>query len=672
MLQLILAKIYDEHQSESRPGKACAFQDFESLGSSYASVASELNEILASAAGFYGAHLPKAIDDTFQPPDEVLAHCAQVIAPHLITAASKEVIQVFYMKFAKDIYRWDLAQYFTPPTVTDFIVEAFNPTSGELVKDPACGSADFLVAAFHRSRAKKIKNAADMMHGADDDKKAVQISVLNMLLNGDGKTNIRKEDSLESVAQDRIRSRTDKKFKAKQYHALVCNPPFGVKIVEKRRDILKEFELGHVWERNIKGEWVQTPEVLSQQEKGLLFAEVCVHQARPGGRIAIILPNGYLGNRSDRYVSFREWLLRQCRVVSVCGFPRFTFKTSGADVSTSVVLLEKRMKPLASSQADDDYMFNVELIENVGWSVGDNKAQPVFERAESDGSYLVDVAGRKVIKSDFSAVLDDIRNSPVVSHFPWLVKDLGLAPHGKKALGWAVAIDVVLNDKALTLDAKRHSRKLAQLQSEIRGRKHLKLTQIFDVVPQGKVAAGTAFKKKDELVYAYVDIDNIGAGNYRVTNLRGWELPQRAKHIAEPLDVFVGSIWSSVSKWCLIGNTVQERLVVTNGCHRLRLRKGMEKYLLDVCVFLCSEAYATQMRALARGSDGLAEIHEDDLALVLVPLISHASERSVLQPFVDALLQGAPTLKDQVINMLATSALKLPLPPRRPHHSALV
>jgi type I restriction enzyme M protein len=395
MLQLILAKIYDEHQSETT-GDPCVFQDFESIGTSFADAAVELNAVLDSAVSFYSAHLPKSIDEHFQLDADVLAYCAKNIAPHLITAANKEVIQTFYMKFAKDLYRWDLAQYFTPPTVTDFIVEALNPTSGELVKDPACGSSDFLVATFHRSRARKIKNAADMTHGADDDVKAVQISVLNMLLNGDGKTNIRKEDSLAAFASDRTIARADKKFKPVQYHAVVCNPPFGLKIIEKRHQILKEFDLAHAWERDAKGAWVMTPEVLASQEKGLLFAEVCVHQARPGGRIAIILPNGYLGNQSARYVSFREWLLRHCRVASVCGFPRFTFKTSGADVSASVVYLEKRAKPLASSSDDVDYMFNAELIENVGWSVGDNKAQPVFERAETDGSYLVNSEGKKV------------------------------------------------------------------------------------------------------------------------------------------------------------------------------------------------------------------------------------------------------------------------------------
>lgn len=671
MLQLILAKIYDEHQCESDPSSDCIFQDYESIGTSARTAAAELNNVLESAVSFYSAHLPKAIDTRFQVDDKILSYCGQIMAPHLITAANKEVIQTFYMKFAKDLYRWDLAQYFTPPTVTDFIIEALNPVSGELIKDPACGSADFLVATFHRSRAKKIKNAADMLHGADDDKKAVQISVLNMLLNGDGKTNIQKQDSLVAVAADRVAEKKDSKFKRTQYHSVVCNPPFGVKIVEKRREVLMEFSLGHAWAKDANGKWRQSEEILAQQEKGLLFAEVCVHQAKSGGRIAIIVPNGYLGNRSDRYASFREWLLRHCRIVSVCGFPRFTFKTSGADVSASVLYLEKRAKPLAAAADDSDYMFNAELIENVGWSVGDNKAQATYERDELDGSYLVGEDGKKIVKSDFSSVLSDMRASPVISQYPWMVKGLGLMPHGSKATGWAVPISNVLNDAVRTLDPKRHSRKYAALVADIQQREHLQLTSIFDVVTQGTRAKGTSFRKIDEELYAYVDIDSMGAGEYRASPTRGWQLPARGRHVAGPLDIFVGSIWSSVTKWCLIEANPVDNLIVTNGCHRLKLKKGMRKYLVDVCVFLCSETYATQMRALARGSDGLAEIHEDDLSIVLVPILS-ATERKAFEPLVQSLMDGTGTLRGTVQEMLSSAKLGLPQPKPRPHHSALV
>lgn len=339
-------------------------------------------------------------------------------------------------------------------------------------------------------------------------------------------------------------------------------------------------------------------------------------------------------------------------------------------MSASVVYLEKRQKPIANAADDMDYMFNAELIESVGWSVGDNKAQPVYERAESDGSYLVGPDGKKVIKSDFGAALNDLRNSPAVSHFPWLVKGITVPAGGR--LGWAVGIDIVMKDPMLTLDPKRHSRKYASLVESIEAGSHLMLTDIFDVVGQGRVAAGTSFKKKDEVIYGYIDIDNIGAGDFKVTPMRGWQLPARGRHVTAPLDVFVGSIWSSVTKWCLIGKNPRKNLVVTNGCHRLRLKPGMDKHLTDVCIFLCSEAYATQMRALARGSDGLAEIHEEDLRLVRVPLIVSPKQKAELKPLVDSLVAGNSSLKGAVQDMLVRSALSLPLPMPRPHHSALV
>ena len=123
------------------------------------------------------------------------------------------------MKFAKSIYKWDLAQYFTPHEVIDFIVDVVHPQYGEHVKDPACGSADFLISAFrHSGNSTKSQNC---VWGTDNSPQAVQISILNMVLNGDGKTQITQEDSLESYS-----------LNSKRFQVVLCNPPFGTKIVE--------------------------------------------------------------------------------------------------------------------------------------------------------------------------------------------------------------------------------------------------------------------------------------------------------------------------------------------------------------------------------------------------------------------------------------------------------
>jgi type I restriction enzyme M protein len=139
----------------------------------------------------------------------------------------------------------------------------------------------------------------------------------------------------------------------------------------------------------------------------------------------------------------------------------------------------------------------------------------------------------------------------------------------------------------------------------------------------------------------------MGYGEYRRLELRGWELPDRAKHFALAGDIYVGSIWGSVQKLCLIGPE-QDNYVVTNGCFRLRIKPGKEECLLDLVVSLSTDAYATQMRAFARGSDSLAEVTETDLKEVLIPKITSEEIRKQFQPFVDNLQKGKQKLKNTV------------------------
>jgi len=62
-------------------------------------------------------------------------------------------------------------------------------------------------------------------------------------------------------------------------------------------------------------------------------------------------------------------------------------------------------------------------------------------------------------------------------------------------------------------------------------------------------------------------------------------------------------------------------LIVTNGFYRLRIKKGKENFLPDLALGMCSEAYRVQMRGFATGSDGLAEIVEQDFNDVVLPNI---------------------------------------------------
>lgn len=136
---------------------------------------------------------------------------------------------------------------------------------------------------------------------------------------------------------------------------------------------IKKYDFGFEWEE-VDGRLVKTDNLLDKQETGILFVELCVKICRNAGRIAIILPNGYLGNKSHKFRIVREWLLRHTKIAAIISLPRFTFKSSGADVSASVLYLEKRDSPLENLDNDEEYMFAVEMVEKTGWEA--NKKLP--------------------------------------------------------------------------------------------------------------------------------------------------------------------------------------------------------------------------------------------------------------------------------------------------------
>lgn len=641
LLQLLLCKMYDEKTHEANDADL-VFQDFSAMKLNESSIKAELDTLLGKAIKFYGKYLPEVVPISIHASGAALRQATKYLAPLNVLGSGREVIQNFYMYFAKGLYKWELAQYFTPTEVVDCVIEVLNPRIGEHVKDPACGSADFLISAF-RWAADHGWKAADTIWGSDNSSQAVQVSILNMVLNGDGKTNIRLEDSLENV----------KKYKD-HFDIMVCNPPFGVRIKESRPTVLSNFALGHEWQCD-GGTWKRTDEVVDSQETGILFAELCIREALPGGRIGIVVPNGYLGNRSGRYTAFRNWILRNARVVSVISLPRFTFKKSGADVSASLLILEKRDHPLSEASESKPYAFHVGLVTSVGWSVGDKRAERIFKRESETGVFVVDGNNDPVPDADFREVLDDLLRSEATNHFGWLLENRQ-APDGEA--GWSVQISTVLSDSALVLDPKRLNRKFVSIRKEIQKVEHFKIRDVVEILPEAKP------KTNANSLLRYVEIGDIWEGGYSATQLRGWQLPSRARHKAMTGDIFAGKIWGSVGKWFMAGGKCDD-LVVTNGCYRLRIKKDKAALLPDLIVGMCSEAYRVQMRGFATGSDGLAEISETDMYEVLLPRLKVKESRDVAERYLELYAEDHASLKNVVGELEVSGKENLPNIPAR-------
>jgi len=653
LLQLLLAKIFDEHSYESKPEQPVEIQDYASLGTTTDTTQKKISDVVGRAVSFYGKYLPNVLSKTIPLTGDTLFEVLRILAPVKIIHSKRDVIQTFYMKFAKDMYKWDMAQYFTPTTITDFIVEIANPQFGEHIADPACGSADFLVAAFRVGR-KINPSFTDCVWGVDNSSNAVQIAVLNMVLNGDGKTNIVKDDSLENINNY-----------LNKYEIVICNPPFGTKIVEKRSNVLRQFDLGYEWTVDEYRSLIKTDKLLKSQETGILFIEVCMKECRPGGRIAIILPNGYLGNRSTKYRIVRDWILKHAKIAAIISLPRFAFKSSDADVSASVVYLEKR--EVALTELEDEYSFAVEMVEKIGWDAGNKNALPTYMKNQEDGSFIVNEDGELSIDCDFNDILNRISNSNAATYFKWLNLGRNSVPTSE---GWTVKISDIYNDTDLTLDPKRYIRKIANLRSSLLSKQNYSLGDLVDFIPERHNSKGDRICIDYKETYQYVELRDIGYGDYYSSDLRGWELPQRARHFAEPDDIFFGSIWGSAVKWCYISNE-SNNVVVTNGCYRCRIKADKEEFLPDLLFYLNSEGWGVQMRAFARGSDGLAEISVEDAKKVIIPLLDD-DIREGLKGYISALKDGKNTLNSLVKSMLKNGTVKYTDPKKRPSHIVLV
>lgn len=657
MMQLLLAKIYDEISAQNTGG-TLKIQDYRSLKMSSAAATSTYKAAAQDAVNYYKHHLPEKVATDLPVPDATFFDVMSILAPYRVTSAAQNVVQDFYMYFARGLYKWDLAQYFTPPAVTRFIVDILSPDWHEDVLDPACGSADFLTAAFRRGADAGFQGYADKIWGNDLSGEAVQVAILNMVLNGDGKSNIKQVNSLEQVSAQEGK-----------WDILVCNPPFGSRIVEKDQKILKSFDLGSAGFRRPKS--AAKGEALRSQETGILFAELCVRLAKPGtGRVALVVPNGYLGNTSTKYLELRRWLIRQAHVAGIVGLPRFTFKGSGADVSASIIFLEKRDTPLATLPKADKRSVAVQLIDNVGWSTGDKKAAPTYVRDDEDGTLVLDDMQQPILLSDFHTALRDIADSEAAADFPWLARVPGsqALPSGN---GFAVSMQEILDDPHLTLDPKFLSQKRRAIVDQIKAVDHFRLGDVVDFLPELRDSQGRVVELDSKKQYHYVELSNVETGSYRAESLRGWQLPARAKHLTEPGDFYVGAVWGSVRKWFVVGDSDTD-VIATNGMHRIRLKPGHSDLALDLVAGLCSEAYAIQMRGSARGSDGLAEIRPEDAANVILPKLTDASARQRLRPFVDQLMSGLTGVESAVRSLAADGLLSGPHAAGRTSHVHLV
>jgi type I restriction enzyme M protein len=243
-------------------------------------------------------------------------------------------------------------QFRTPRHIIRLMVEMTAPTPNDILCDPACGTAGFLVAAgeylrdhypdlLHDSKLKEHFHQR-LFHGFDFDNTMLRIGSMNMLLHGVENPDIRYRDSL---AQDHANNE-------ESYTLVLANPPFA----------------GSLDYENTAKDLLQ---IVKTKKTELLFLALFLRLLKPGGRAAVIVPDGVLFGSSKAHKELRRLLVEEQKLDAVISLPGGVFKPY-AGVSTAILLFTKTN----SGGTDQVWFYDVDAD---GWSLDDKRTPLLAE-----------------------------------------------------------------------------------------------------------------------------------------------------------------------------------------------------------------------------------------------------------------------------------------------------
>lgn len=240
-------------------------------------------------------------------------------------------------------------QFRTPRHIIELMVAMTAPTPEDEICDPACGTAGFLVAASEYVREQHpsaLTNAkqrqhfhSSMFHGFDFDSTMLRIGSMNMLMHGVEAPDIRYRDSLSEGASS----------EEEQYSLILANPPFAGSLDYEATS--KDLQ-----------------RVVKTKKTELLFLALFLKLLKPGGRAAVIVPDGVLFGSTKAHKSLRKMLVEEQKLDAVVKLPSGVFKPY-AGVSTAILFFTKT----DSGGTDDVWFYDVRAD---GFSL-DDKRNPV-------------------------------------------------------------------------------------------------------------------------------------------------------------------------------------------------------------------------------------------------------------------------------------------------------
>jgi len=411
IFKLIYAKLFDEKEARKRKDHEILFRQSKDTKITYDAI----NRLFQSAVREW-----PGVFSTFEKIELAPNHldvCVAELQKVKLLNSDLDVIDAAFEYLLPDVAKGKKGQYFTPRHAIDMAVKMLNPRDGEYIIDPACGSGGFLIHAMRYVWNKDLKGAdrqgktdyaRKYLYGIDFDDKPTKIARAMMLIAGDGRSHILKLNSLnprewQGEENDRVRARAElserltkfedydknkdnkENFKYFDFDVLLTNPPFAGEI--RDQILLRDYDLA----KNDKGK------LRNKMERHILFIERALDLIKPGGRMAIVLPQGVLNNTNMEYI--RDFLLEKAKILAVVGLHGNTFKPH-TGTKTSILFLQKWND---KEKIPKDYPIFMAVSKKGG---KDNSGDYVYKK-DKDGNILYDAQGKKILNHDLNEIAEE-------------------------------------------------------------------------------------------------------------------------------------------------------------------------------------------------------------------------------------------------------------------------
>ncbi len=414
MLKLIFCKTYDEQEGGDELDFSISPAEKKSIGGQRKLVEDRLKPLFEHVKVAYPFIFLE--DETIRLEPSVAAYVVGELQFISILNSATDVKGEAYETLVGANLRGDRGEYFTPRNVCDMTVQVImkhfpeKDLSSVKVIDCCCGTGGFLVSWIDnlrkiltqqeirrgnsdptisvRNRIKEI--CGKHLYGTDINPFLVRTAQMNLVMHGDGSTNVHRASSLTRPGEWSEEARRAIPFG--KMDVVITNPPFGTEVTVDDAHVLSQYQIATWGAKNRR----------SSMPAEQLFLEAGMNFLKPGGFMGVVLPDGILNNPGLAFL--RDWLIRHSKIVASVALPKETFGRNKGVNNPSVLIVQKfsHQEYLDANKGIIDTRGSI-FMSAPSTSGIDKRGNTVFLR-HPNGEYILDSDGERVADDQIAMV----------------------------------------------------------------------------------------------------------------------------------------------------------------------------------------------------------------------------------------------------------------------------